>query len=303
MIRTLLLAIVIASAAFAAPAAIAQTESAATARTQYIDVGGDRIAYRAIGSGSPIVAVTRMRGTLDTWDPLFLDTLAKSHRVITVDWPGVGYSKGTLPADMGQAAAFIDAFTRAMKIDRYAVMGWSWGGLASQALVTDKPERLTHAILVGTHPPGPPLQDISPAFLERAFKPVNDLADEEVLFFEPASEASRVAAKASRERIHARPGVDAKIPSTEAEIKAYLSAAKQFREDSARREALKRTEVPILIVSGDNDISTHAANWFPLSNELPTAQLLVLPNAGHGPQHQYPELSARYIMDFILLTR
>ena len=132
---------------------------------------------------------------------------------------------------------------------------------------------------------------------------MNDLADEEVLFFEPASPASRAAAKASRDRIHARAGVDARIPSTEAAIKAYLAAASAFREDAGRREALKRTKVPMLIVCGDNDISTQAANWFPLSNALPTAQLLVLPDAGHGPQHQYPELAARYIADFIALTR
>ena len=276
--------------------------SAAAAETRFIEVNGQRIAHRIVGNGSPIVAVTRMRGTIDTWDPLFLDSLAKHHTVVTVDWPGVGYSEGQLPGDMGAAAAFVDAFTRAVGIDRFAILGWSWGGLAAQAFVTDKPERLTHAILVGTNPPGPPVHELTPEFIERAFKPVNDLADEEVLFFEPTSEASRAAAKASYERIRARPGVDERIPQTEQEIRAYLSAATRFREDLARREALKRTTVPILVLCGDNDISTQAANWFPLSNELQTAQLLVLPDTGHAPQHQYPELAASYIATFIALT-
>jgi hypothetical protein len=30
--------------------------------------------------------------------------------------------------------------------------------------------------------------------------------------------------------------------------------------------------------------------------------LVVLPDAGHGPQHQYPQLSAKYIEQFIALT-
>jgi hypothetical protein len=51
-------------------------QTASTATTQYVEVGGSRIAYRSIGSGSPLVLLTRMRGTLDTWDPLFLDQLA-----------------------------------------------------------------------------------------------------------------------------------------------------------------------------------------------------------------------------------
>jgi len=285
------------------PTRAQQQSSAATAETRYVDVQGQRIAYRRIGSGSPIIASTRMRGTIDTWDPLFLDSLAKEHTVITFDYPGVGYSTGKLPPDIGQVAVFIDALAEALEVDRYAILGWSWGGIAAQALLIDQPQKVTHAILLGTAPPGPGLLPIQQAFLDRAFKPVNDLADEEVLFFEPTSDASRKAAKASRDRIHARPGVDRRIPSTAPEIQAYLQAAQAFREDGARREAIKRTRVPILVLSGDNDISTPAANWFPLSNELQTAQMLVLPDSGHGPQHQYPELSANYINVFLSSPR
>ena len=67
-------------------------QTASTATTQYVEVDGIRIAYRSIGAGSPLVLLTRMRGTLDTWDPLFLDQLAVTHRIITVDYPGTGYS-------------------------------------------------------------------------------------------------------------------------------------------------------------------------------------------------------------------
>lgn len=49
---------------FAASHAAAQT--AATAATQYVQVGDSRIAYRSIGRGDPIILLTRMRGTLDT---------------------------------------------------------------------------------------------------------------------------------------------------------------------------------------------------------------------------------------------
>jgi pimeloyl-ACP methyl ester carboxylesterase len=28
-------------------------------------------------------------------------------------------------------------------------------------------------------------------------------------------------------------------------------------------------------------------------------QLIVMPQAGHGPQHQYPDLAAKYIASFI----
>ncbi|MGB5958383.1 alpha/beta fold hydrolase [Pseudomonas sp.] len=276
---------------------------AATTKTNYVQINGNRIAYRAIGSGSPIVLANRMRGTLDTWDPLFLDTLAEHHTVITFDYPGVGYSTGILPEDIEQVAGFVDDFATAIGLDKFAMLGWSWGGFTTQTLLLDQPERVTHAILVGTNPPGPGQLPIQQVFIERAMKPVNDLDDEEVLFFEPKSAFSRAAAKASRERIYSRPDVVSKIPSRMEQFMVYLKAAEVFGEDaSGRRARLPQVRTPMLVISGDNDTSTAGQNWFPLIGQLRNAQFVFYPEAGHGPQHQYPELSAQYIADFISRT-
>jgi pimeloyl-ACP methyl ester carboxylesterase len=275
-------------------------QSASTAATQYVEVEGNRIAYRSIGSGSPLVLLTRMRGTLDTWDPLFLDQLAVTHRIITVDYPGIGYSGGSLPTEVAEVAAFVNAFTTTLGVNRFAVMGWSWGGIVAQAVMLRYPERVSHAVLVGTAPPGPGQAEIQKVWLERALKPINDLSDEEILFFEPKSEASRKAAKLSRERIYARPDVVSKIPSTEPEFQRYFKAAETFRMDAiGRREQLTKSRMPILILCGDNDPSVPATNWYPLVGKIPRAQLIVLPESGHGPQHQYPELSVKYIVAFL----
>ena len=281
----------------------AARDSAATAPTQFVAVGNDRIAYRRIGSGPPLVLVTRMRGTIDTWDPLFLDALAQHRTVVTVDYPGVGHSAGTQPDDVGKAAAFVDDFASALKLDRYAILGWSWGGLVAQALVVDRPARVTHAVLVGTNPPGAIEHPIQQVFIDRALKPVNDLADEEVLFFEPASEASRAAAAASHARIYARSGVTEKIPSTPASFQTYFKAGEAFRGDApGRRDALTRTRMPILVVCGDHDVSTAGQNWFALIGRMRNAQFVYFSETGHGPQHQHPQLAADYIADFLART-
>lgn len=53
-----------------------------------------------------------------------------------------------------------------------------------------------------------------------------------------------------------------RIPSRPEQIQPYLSAAKQYHEDSqGRREALTRSKVPMLVLCGDNDISVPAQNW------------------------------------------
>lgn len=273
---------------------------AAAAETRYVDVQGTRIAYRSIGAGSTLILANRMRGTLDTWDPLFLDSLAQAHTVITFDYPGVGYSAGRLPATMQAAAAFVRAFADTLGLASFAMGGWSWGGMVSQTLLLESPERVTHAVLIGTNPPGAVEHPIQQRFLERALKPVNDLADEEVLFFEPSSPRSLAAARRSRDRIYARPGVVERIPSAQEEIMQYLGAAQGFREGGASLlEGLTKSATPMLILGGDNDPSTAVQNWYPLIGKIPRGQLIVLPEAGHAPQHQYPELAAAYIREFL----
>ena len=69
-------------------------ESALVARTQFAESNGRKIAYRSIGGGQPILLCNRFRGVLDTWDPAFIDALARHFRVITFDYSGMGRSTG-----------------------------------------------------------------------------------------------------------------------------------------------------------------------------------------------------------------
>lgn len=174
------------------------------------------------------------------------------------------------------------------------------GGVVAQTLLLDYPQAVSHAVLIGTAPPGPGQAPVQPQWLERALEPVNDLADEVVLFFEPSSESSRAAAQASHGRIYARPGVAERIPAQEKELQPFLTMAGEFKADAlGRRAQLTTSRTPILILCGDNDPSVPATNWFPLSGKIPRGQLVVLPQSGHGPQHQYPDLTAKYIEAFL----
>jgi pimeloyl-ACP methyl ester carboxylesterase len=266
----------------------------------YVEIDGSQTGYRSIGSGDPILLLTRFRGTLDTWDPLFLDLLARKHRVITVDYPGIGYSTGTLPSDIDGVAAFIRAFALTIALDRFAVLGWSWGGLLAQTVALNYPEMVSHAILIGTGPPRAGKVDPNQDWLACALKPVNDLADEEVLFFEPKSEASRRAAKCSHNRIYARPSVVTRIPADQTMFQPFFRMGGEFMADGTGRiERLTRSEIPMLIICGDNDPSFPVAIWYPMIGRIARGQIIVLPQSGHGPQHQYPDLSVGYIDAFL----
>ena len=275
-------------------------DSAATAETKFVEVGGVKLAYREVGAGNPIIMFTRLRGTIDTWDPAFVDALAKGRRVIMVDYPGVGYSEGKLAPDMVAVADTMAEFAKAIDVRKFDLVSWSWGGALGQTFIVKHPEMVNRAILMGTNPAGAVEHPMRDDWFKLAVKPVNDLKDEETLFFEPAYDESMDAAKASHDRIYARPGVAEHIPSRMDEFKLYFAAAQKFHEDKEGiRDALSRSDIPMLILCGDNDPGTPADNWFPLVRKIPRAQLLVMPRTGHGPQHQFPQLSADYIHAFL----
>ena len=285
------------SAVVAAPAA---ASAAIDAPTRYVQIGPDKVAYRSFGSGRPLVLANRFRGTLDTWDPAFLDALARRHTLYLFDLPGIGYSTGTQPDTMEAGVALIDGLADAWNLDGFDLLGWSWGGLMAQAYAVDRPGRARKLILLATNPAGRNEIPLQPAFLERALKPVNDLADEEVLFFEPASAFSRERARASRERIRQRPGVDEHIPSEQAQFDGYFRAAGGFHADEAgRRAKLAGLQLPVLVIAGDHDTSTAGQNWFPLVGAMSTARFVFYGQTGHAPHHQYPDEVGDLVIEFL----
>ena len=267
--------------------------------TSFADTGDRKIAYRSYGKGKPIIFVNRFRGTLDTWDPLFIKMMAKKFNVITFDYSGVGSSTGNMAPDIVIVAKDVKDLADALKLNTIIVLGWSYGGLVAQAVTLLYPNLVSHSILVGTNPPGKNEVPFEQVFLDAALKPINDFDDEVVLFFEPKSQISLAAAKASHERIHKKIDVK-KIPSTMEAFQVYFAGGDAFKEDILNfREQIKKTKIPILIISGDHDVSFAVENWYTIVNEMINTQMIVYSETGHAPQHQYPEMTSKYIINFV----
>lgn len=273
-------------------------KEALTAETQYASIDNKKIAYRIIGNGTPLILANRFRGTLDTWDPLFLDLLAETNTVITFDYSGIGYSEGALPIDIKEVATEVTKIADYLNIDKFNVLGWSYGGLIAQYTTFLYTSRVLSTVVIGSNPMGKKEIPLSPLFLERALKPINDSRDLEVLFFEPKSEKSTIAAYASWSRIAQRFD-QSKVPATPEVFQRYFTPSKQVAEDKENfREAYKTLQTPVLVISGDHDISFAVENWFPLLKNAPAVQHIILPDTGHAPHYQYPELATGYIRIF-----
>lgn len=276
--------------------------NAITTETQYATIDNKRIAYRKIGNGTPFILANRFRGTLDTWDPLFLDLLAEKNTVVTFDYSGIGYSEGELPLDLHQVAAEVTKIADYLNFEKYFVGGWSYGGLIAQYATFLYPNRVLGTIIIGSNPMGKNDVPLSPLFLQKALQPTYTPEDIITLFFEPSSQKSSAAGIASLQRIAQRYD-ESKVPVKPETLQRYFAATEQLTNDIDNfREGYKTLQTPVLAISGDNDISFAVENWFPLLKNAPTLQHIIFNDAGHAPHYQHPELSTTYINSFIKNT-
>lgn len=276
--------------------------NALTTETNFAIIDNKKIAYRKIGNGTPIILANRFRGTLDTWDPLFIDLLAETNTVITFDYSGIGYSEGELPLDLHEVAAEVTKMADYLNFDKYFVGGWSYGGLIAQYATFLYPTRVLGTIVIGSNPMGKNDVPLSPLFLEKALQPTYTPEDIITLFFEPTSEKSSAAGIASLQRITQRYD-ESKVPVKPEILQRYFAATPQLTEDKDNfRAAYKTLQTPVLVISGDNDISFAVENWFPLLQKAPSLQHIIFPNTGHAPHYQYPELATSYIKTLIKNT-
>ena len=76
--------------------------------------------------------------------------LSKKFRIIAPDLPGHGESEGT-PLQSAEAYAhWVDSFAQALELDRFFLMGHSFGGAIAQEYARLYPEKLKGLILIAT---------------------------------------------------------------------------------------------------------------------------------------------------------
>ncbi|HTE11606.1 MAG TPA: alpha/beta hydrolase [Chitinophagaceae bacterium] len=273
--------------------------SSTTAPIQFAQVDTLNIAYKEMGTGVPIICLQRFRGTLNDWDPAFVDALAKKYRVILFDAPGLGLSSGTVPTSITTMADQAIAFARALGISRSNYLGWSMGGAIAQVLAINHPEQVIRLILAATGPSAnPEFVAGNPEFGIKARKPIYSFEDNQFLFFY-SSPSSKKACSEYLGRLES-----IKERDTVANVSAYnnmSTALASFKANNEKNyfELLKSIGHPVLVANGKYDPSYPFANSYVLAREIPNSKLIVYPDAGHGFLFQYYSEFALEVMNFL----
>jgi pimeloyl-ACP methyl ester carboxylesterase len=271
------------------------------AETRFVDTSAGRIAYRTFGAdhGVPVLLFQRFRGTIDHWDPAFLEVLASERPVIVFDNAGVGYSTGEARTTMAGMAETAAIFADAIGLTQVDALGWSIGGFSAQHFALLRPDLVRRLLVLGSGPgghngaPGP--EDRVPAVMTRA---VNDDEDYLYLFFGLSDEA-RKAGLASLRRLDTRLS-QSKLDLTPETMHAQLQAIAAWGNDEGSAWVrLDELTLPMLIANGSHDVMVHAQHSFAMSQRLAHATTVFYSDAGHGFLFQHPQEFGQVVLDFL----
>jgi pimeloyl-ACP methyl ester carboxylesterase len=248
--------------------------TSAPVRTAHTRLG--TVAYRAIGSGPPLVLITGFSGTMEGWDRRFADTLAQHYRVVIFDNAGVGRTQALpAPLSIDTMANQTSALIGALGLGQPDVLGWSMGSMIAQALAVLHPDQVHRLVLCASYPGNGtavrPSQQAIGAL--RSGSPQQAMAD----LFPPGQTAAQHTYLAAISSYPAAPAAPA------ATVTAQGNAVDQWwaGRDPAGQRASKIT-VPTLIADGTADRLDPLANSHTLASLIPGAKLTLYPGAGHA---------------------
>jgi len=242
--------------------------------------------YRRTGprGGVPLVLLMRFRGTIDWWDPEFVDRLAADRDVILFDNVGIGYTGGE-PRDT--AEGFADGaieFIEALGLTQVDLLGWSLGGIVAQHVALRRPGLVRKIVVAGSSGPGvaPGTPEMSERVLSIMAKPDADTEDLLYLFY-PETEQARAAgfehlAKVAKRLEGGGPVV------TEDAAQGQLAAVGRLLavEWDQLKAELRSISQPVLYANGIHDVMIPALGSYKAVEQVPDSTLVLYSDAGHA---------------------
>ncbi len=265
-------------------------------RTDSVEIAGRRFAWRALGSGPPLLLVNGYGGTAADWDPGFVGELADGFEVLCPDNRGMDRSELGEPAEVTIDAMATDlvAMMDSRGIERAPVVGWSMGGFVAQALARLVPERVASLVLLSTDPGGP---GAIPAEAETWARLVDHSGT-------PREQATRTIELLFPPEVAAV--VDCDFGEVVAQARAALSGAALSAQEAAMRAWHSREQPPppeqcpqVLAACGAEDVVIPPANTELLARLWPDARAQTFAGGGHAFMAQQPAPLADLIKSFV----
>ena len=264
---------------------------------QYVDVDGVRISYRQAGAGPDLVLLHGLAGNARTWERQF-EAFADQFRITAWDAPGYGESN-LVATEVEAYADALTAFTEALGIDRFILLGHSMGGIVAGNAAGRYADRVRGLILSCTmlgrkQTKGAPL---GKKYLARLTQ-LDKLAP---------MEYGRARAK-SMTAPDCDPAILEHFAGIAAETrKDGLEAAARVISEADNEPAFAGLSMPVLVLAGDidqtvtKDFTEEMIAAVP--ETVPALQAHYLPGVAHAPYMEDADAYNAVLSDFLMTLR
>jgi pimeloyl-ACP methyl ester carboxylesterase len=254
-----------------------------------------QLSYFVIGEGVPIVLLHGYLETNEIWTDFSLK-LSKNYKVICPDLPGHGKSDEYESQTVEIMAEAINQLLIHLKIEKTFLVGHSMGGYVTLAFAELFPEKLNGICLFHSHP-----------FADSIEKKNNRLHEIALLnkgkkfllinFGIPKMFAQQY----SEERKNLlTESLQIASQLTESGMKACLYA---MSERGDRSVFLMNLNLPVLLILGRYDEYFSCEEISAFSKNIKNIKTVILEKSGHLGMFEEPDISLKYIVNFVKMIK
>ncbi|WP_020498761.1 alpha/beta fold hydrolase [Sciscionella marina] len=268
-------------------------------------VDGVRLAYRDRGTGEPVVFVHGTPSHSHEWRDVVPRIEAAGHRVITYDLLGYGRSERPLDRDTSVAGqtALLGALLDELGLDSVTIIAHDIGGAIGQRFAIAAPERVRRLMLLDTVSydswPSATWRAIIAEHLDR-YRNLSQWEFNALLTRQlEMTVADKEIMTGAVLEAYLAPHQSSLGPSSffEHQVRHYDSV---YTEEISGE--LVRLRMPVRILWGARD------QWQPLdyarrlAADIPAAELVTIPGAGHFVMEDAPDRVTEEILDFLTVS-
>lgn len=242
------------------------------------------INYKTFGQGAPVLLLHGWGVGSDSWVETAVLLAQEGFRVIVPDMPGFGKS-GMPPAawNVDDYVTWVENFCAEMNLDKFVLMGHSFGGQVAAKFCAASPDKVDKLILCAAAVIRKPRLGSRQVLAKY-------LAKTKVILRHMPFGIYPVL----RKIVYRIAGTRDYSQLQGAMAQTFLNVVKESVLDSA-----KKISIPTLIVWGDKDKETPVSDAFEISHQLINSKLVTIPGAGHKLHRTHSKELAKIISTFI----
>jgi len=279
-------------------------EQLADPDSQFVEINGLTVHYKMSGQGEPVFVLLHGFGaSVYSWHAV-MEPLSQYGTVVAYDRPAFGLTErpmeweGESPYSMQAQVDLLLGLLDHFNIEKAILIGNSAGGTVSMNFYLQHPERVEALVLVdpavyggGGVPAGtqwllrtPQMMHIGPLIARQIQVRGPELL--QTAWYDPS--------KLTQATIDAY-----KKPLTVENWDKALWQLTIASQESDLPDRLAEFTLPVLVITGDSDKIVPTENSVQLAGELPNAALVVIPQAGHVPHEEQPDLFMQAVDEFL----